>query len=135
MKCCPRPVKLRILSVDDSSTTRLFIKRAIDLLGYEFLEAANGKEGLDIIQQEKGNVDLILLDWHMPVMNGMEMLESLKSDDNLKHIPVSMVTVELKRDEIQKAFDLGVTNYLIKPFSKVHLVSTIIEGLGLDLEI
>jgi two-component system chemotaxis response regulator CheY len=124
---------MRILTVDDSQATRLFIKRAIDLLGYEFLEAANGKEGLDVIQRENGKIDLILLDWHMPVMSGIEMLEVLKSDGNYRHIPISMVTVELERDEIQKAFDMGATNYLVKPFSKVNLVSKIMEGLGLEM--
>lgn len=124
---------MRILTVDDSPATRLFIKRAIDLLGYEFLEAANGKEGLDVIQRENGKIDLILLDWHMPVMSGIEMLEVLKADGNYKHIPISMVTVELERDEIQKAFDMGATNYLVKPFSKVNLVSKIMEGLGIEM--
>ena len=124
---------MRILSVDDSTATRLFIKRATDLIGYELLEAGNGKEGLEVIERENGRIELVILDWHMPVMSGIEMLEALKTNDKYKHIPISMVTVEVERDEIQKAIDLGAANYLIKPFSKVNLIGKIMEGLGIEM--
>ncbi len=66
--------------MDDSAATRQFIRRAVDVLGFEFIEAANGQEALDLLEQEKGRVDLILLDWHMPVINGMEVIIRLKND-------------------------------------------------------
>lgn len=122
---------MRILSVDDSAATRYFIKKAIDVIGFEFLEAADGKEGLAVVEREKGRIDLILLDRHMPVMDGIEMLAILKSHDAYNHIPISMVTVELERDEIMKALDMGAKNYLIKPFSQETLVGKIMEGLGM----
>jgi two-component system chemotaxis response regulator CheY len=124
---------MRILSIDDSIATRLFIKRATDVMGFELLEAVNGKEGLEVIEREMGRIDLILLDWHMPVMSGIEMLKALKSSNKYKHIPISMVTVEMERNEIQKAIDMGAANYLIKPFSKVNLIGKIIEGLGIEV--
>ncbi|MFZ5799312.1 MAG: response regulator [Thermodesulfobacteriota bacterium] len=96
---------MRILSVDDSAATRHFIKKAIDVLGFEFLEAGDGKQGLEVLERENGNVDLILLDRHMPEMDGMAMLEALKANDLFKNIPVTMVTVELERDEIHKAIE------------------------------
>ncbi|HBI14164.1 MAG TPA: response regulator [Desulfobulbaceae bacterium] len=124
---------MRILSVDDSAATRHFIKKAIDVLGFEFLEAGDGKQGLQILQRENGKVDLILLDRHMPEMDGMEMLEALKANEKYKDIPVTMVTVELERDEIHKAIDRGAKNYLIKPFSQENLIGKIMESLDISL--
>jgi len=124
---------MRILSVDDSSATRHFIKKAIEVIGFEFLEAADGKEGLEVVEREKGRIDLILLDRHMPVMDGLEMLEELKSSEAYHEIPVTMVTVELDRDEIQKAIDMGAKNYLVKPFTQENLIGKIMEGLEMEL--
>ncbi|MHB1351313.1 MAG: response regulator [Desulfobulbus sp.] len=124
---------MRILSVDDSAATRHFIKKAIDVLGFEFLEAGDGKQGLEVLERENGNVDLILLDRHMPEMDGMAMLEALKANDLFKNIPVTMVTVELERDEIHKAIEKGAKNYLIKPFSQENLVGKIMESLNIEL--
>lgn len=124
---------MRILSVDDSDATRRFIKSAIDVLGFEFLEAADGKAGLEALEEEKGKVDLILLDWHMPVMDGMEMLTRLKADDLFKDIPVTMVTTETERHKIFEAVEKGAKNYLIKPFSQADLIGKIMESLGMGI--
>lgn len=124
---------MRILSVDDSAATRHFIRKAIDVIGFEFLEAGDGEEGMKIVEQENGQIDLILLDRHMPIMDGIEMLHALKTNDDFKNIPVTMVTVELERDEIQKAIDMGAKNYLVKPFSQENLIGKIMEGLEMEL--
>ena len=121
---------MRILAVDDSTLVRKFIKSTIDLLGYEFVEAVDGKEGLRVVERYDGQIDLIILDKYMPVMDGMEMLKIIKLDSNYKDIPISIVTVEDEKDEIQKAIDLGATNYLIKPFEREELVTKIVEGIG-----
>lgn len=122
---------MRILSVDDSAATRYFIKKAVDVLGFEFLEAADGEEGLEILARENGMIDLILLDRHMPVMDGMAMLKELKAHEKFKAIPVTMVTVEVEREEIQKAIAGGAKNYLIKPFSQENLIGKILESLNM----
>ncbi|MFC1516726.1 PleD family two-component system response regulator [Thermodesulfobacteriota bacterium] len=124
---------MRIMTVDDSKATRLFIKSAIDVLGFEYLEAADGREGLNLLRKENGNVDLILLDWNMPVMDGMEMLKRLQSDELLNAIPVTIVTTESERDKIVEAIDRGAKNYLIKPFSQEDLIGKIMESLGMGL--
>lgn len=124
---------MRILSVDDSAATRYFIRKAVDVLGFEFLEAADGKQGLEILDRENGMVDLILLDRHMPVMDGMAMLEELKANDKYKRIPVTMVTVEVERAEIQRAIAGGAKNYLIKPFTQENLIGKILESLNMTL--
>jgi two-component system chemotaxis response regulator CheY len=123
---------MRIMSVDDSRATRQFIRNAVDILGFEFLEAADGKEGIDLLEKENGNVDLVLLDWHMPVMDGMEMLESLKSNDLLKDIPVIMITTELDRDKVIGALNQGAEGYVIKPFTQEYLIGKIMESLGME---
>jgi two-component system chemotaxis response regulator CheY len=124
---------MKILSVDDSKATRQYIKRAIDVLGFEFIEAADGKEGLAILEKEEGNIDLILLDWKMPVMDGMEMLEILKSSDLFKGIPVTFVSTEQERQKVSEAVSKGAKNYLIKPFSQEDLIGKIMDSLGMDL--
>ena len=124
---------MRILSVDDSAATRHFIRKAVDVLGFEFLEASDGKQGMEVLERENGRIDLILLDRHMPVMDGMEMLEAIKARDEFKDIPVTMVTVELERDEIHKAISKGARNYLVKPFSQENLISKIMECLNMNL--
>ena len=124
---------MKILSVDDSKATRQFIKRAIDVLGFEFFEAADGKEGLEILNKEEGKIDLILLDWKMPVMDGMEMLEILKSSDLYKNIPVTFVSTELERQKVSEAVSKGAKNYLIKPFTQEDLIGKIMDSLGINL--
>ena len=123
---------MRILSVDDSKATRQFIKRAIDVLGFEFLEAADGKEGLELLNKEKGNIDLILLDWRMPVMDGMEMLEVLKSSDLFKDIPVTFVSTEVEQEKVSEAVTKGAKNYLIKPFTQEDLIGKIMDSLDMN---
>ena len=124
---------MKILSVDDSAATRQFIKRAIDVLGFEFLEAEDGRVAFDVLQGSNVLPDLILLDWHMPVMNGMEFLVALKQNERYKQIPVTMVTTELERDHIVDAIDKGALNYLVKPFLQEELIAKIMDGLGMGL--
>ncbi len=124
---------MRIMSVDDSRATRQYIKGAIDILGFEFLEAADGKEGLELLEKENGKVDLILLDWNMPVMDGMEMLKRLQSNDLFRNIPITVVTTEHDQNKIVEAIKQGAKNYLIKPFSKEELIGKIMECLGMGL--
>ena len=123
---------MKILSVDDSTATRLFIKRAIEVLGFEFIEAENGREALKLLGHDKEVPDLILLDWHMPVMDGMELLPVLKQDNRYKDIPVTMVTTELEQEHIFKAIDRGARNYLVKPFLQEELIAKVMEGLGME---
>ena len=125
---------MRVMSVDDSAATRRYIKSAVDVLGFDFLEATDGKEGLGVLKKENGNVDLILLDWNMPVMDGMEMLEILKSNDLYKDIPVTFVTTEGEKNKIVEAIDKGAKNYLIKPFSQEDLIGKIMESLAIGLQ-
>lgn len=122
---------MRILSVDDSKLVRLYAKNAADVLGFEFLEAANGKEALEVLAREEGSVDLILLDWHMQEMDGMTLLKTLKADERYREIPVTMVTTEIDRDNVLQAIEAGARNYVMKPFAPQALAEKILESLGM----
>ena len=124
---------MRILSVDDSKTTRDVVRNVIDVLGFEFLEASDGKEALDVLEREKGKVDLVLLDVNMPVMDGIDTLKAMKDDARFKDVPVTMVTMEIERDTVVKAVECGARNYLMKPFTQEELVGKIMESLGLGV--
>ena len=109
-------MRYKVLTVDDSKTVRIIVKKAFKAFDCEILEAANGVEGLAVAAKE--NPDLILLDVTMPVMDGVEMLTKLKADPALKGIPVMMLTAEGGRDNVLKIAKIGVRDYLVKPYGQ-----------------
>ena len=121
---------MKVLIVDDSSVTRKIIKAVVDELKMETEEAEDGIEALEIISQKYRELDLILLDWNMPEMNGYDVLVELKSSDKYKGIPVMMVTTEAQRSHIVAAIRMGAANYLTKPFTVEELEIKITECLG-----
>jgi len=123
---------MKMLSVDDSAIIRKIIRGASDVLGYDLLEAVNGAEALELLGKEYQEVDLILLDWNMPVMNGIDTLKALKSDSRFQHIPVMMVTTEGEKVSIVEAVKAGAKHYMIKPFAPEDLVARMLEAMGLD---
>lgn len=118
-----------ILSVDDSSTLRKMVRSVVEGLNYDFLEAADGKEALSIISKEYERIALILLDWNMPEMNGIEFLTELKKGSLYKGIPVLMVTTMGEKSNILRAIQAGAANYLLKPFSGDELKTKIRQTL------
>lgn len=113
-------MRYKVLTVDDSKTVRIIVRKAFKTFDCEILEASNGVEGLAVAA--KDIPDLILLDVTMPVMDGVEMLTKLKSDSALKSIPVIMLTAEGGRDNVLKIAKIGVRDYLVKPFKEEVLV-------------
>ena len=113
-------MRYKILTVDDSKTVRIIVKKAFKTYDCEIVEAANGVEGLAAAAKEMP--DMILLDITMPVMDGVEMLTKLKSDPALKAIPVIMLTAEGGRDNVLKIAKIGVRDYMVKPFKEDLLV-------------
>jgi two-component system, cell cycle response regulator len=120
----------KILSVDDSKTVRLIVRKALKPYACDLCEAQNGEEGLAVAKREKP--DLILLDVTMPVMDGVEMLTQLKSDPELKGIPVVMLTAEAGRENILKIAKIGVRDYIVKPFKEDVLVEKISRIMQLE---
>jgi two-component system, cell cycle response regulator len=113
----------KILTVDDSKTIRLIVIRAFKEFDCTIFEAANGVEGLAAASREKP--DVIILDYTMPMMDGGEMLAKLKSNPDLKNIPVVMLTAEAGRDTVFKLAKLGVRDYCVKPFREEVVVEKI----------
>ncbi|MDP2325278.1 MAG: response regulator, partial [Gammaproteobacteria bacterium] len=120
----------KILTVDDSRTIRMIVARAFKSFACEILEAADGVEGLAMVNREKP--DIILLDYTMPVMDGFEMLNKLKADPEARNIPVVMLTAEAGRDNVLKIARLGVRDYLVKPFKEDLVVERV--GRIIDLK-
>lgn len=124
----------KILSVDDSRLMRTLVRGAAEALGYQLLEAENGKTALDVLAaEEPGEVELILLDVNMPEMDGFTCLDKLKADPRFSAIPVMMVTTESERVSIVRAIRAGAVNYVCKPFSQEDLISKMVESLGQGL--
>jgi two-component system chemotaxis response regulator CheY len=123
---------MRILSVDDSRTMRQIIRNTVEVLGYDFCEAENGLQALDILK-DIGTVDMILLDWNMPEMDGITLLKTLKADARYKSIPVTMVTTESERARVIDAIKAGAKNYVTKPFTQEILIAKIQECLGMGV--
>jgi two-component system chemotaxis response regulator CheY len=119
-----------MLSVDDSSVVRKIIRRAAEVLEFELLEAEDGPEGLEILTQADGRIDLVLLDWNMPGMTGYEVLTQIKQNVKFSKIPVMMVTSESQKENIIQAIKAGAANYMIKPFTMEELTKKILECLG-----
>lgn len=114
---------MKILSVDDSKTIRMIVKRTFAPYDVTVIEACNGEEGLAAAAAEKP--DLIILDITMPVMDGVTMLTQLKEQDALKSIPVIMLTAESGRENVAYIAKLGVRDYLVKPFQDVQLIEKV----------
>lgn len=111
---------MKILIVDDFSTMRRIVKNLLRDLGFnDTSEADDGQTALPMLKT--GKFDFLVTDWNMPGMDGLELLKHVRSDDNLKDMPVLMVTAEAKREQIVVAAQAGVNGYVVKPFTAVTL--------------
>ena len=110
----------KILTVDDSKTIRMIVKKAFKPYNCELFEGENGVEGLAIAAKELP--DLIILDITMPVMTGIEMLGKLKAENDLKDIPVIMLTAESGKENVMQIVKMGVKDYIVKPFKGEQLI-------------
>jgi two-component system chemotaxis response regulator CheY len=126
-------VKKHILVVDDSRTLRRSVSMALDLLDVEISEAENGVHALEVLESIKEPVDLILLDWFMPEMNGQQFLEAIKKDERYKQIPVIMLTTATEKTKMIDAIRTGARHYITKPFSQEDLLIRVIQVLGLEM--
>jgi two-component system, chemotaxis family, chemotaxis protein CheY len=112
------------LVVDDFGTMRKIIKSVLQKINItDVIEAENGINALALLKKE--HADIIISDWIMPEMTGIEFLKACKDDDSIKHIPFIMVTAEAQKECIMEAIKSGVDNYIVKPFTPDKLQSAI----------
>lgn len=120
-----------ILIVDDSLPMRTVIKRTLKAAGYgsaEILEAPNGKEALQLMK--RGWIDLIMTDYNMPVMNGLDFIKAVKTEELFKDIPVVVISTEGNDLKIKEFMDAGAAGYITKPFIAEAIRDLIVNILG-----
>jgi two-component system chemotaxis response regulator CheY len=108
----------KAMVIDDSRAIRTIISRTLLQLGYEVAQAANGQEGLLALEQEQENLSLILVDWNMPVMNGLEFVKEVRANSRFDGIKLMMVTTETQMEQMVTALEAGADEYVMKPFTK-----------------
>ena len=122
-------LETKVMVVDDFATMRRIVKGALKQLGFKnIIEADDGSTALEELKKEK--VGLILCDWNMPKMTGLDLLKSVRGDDGLKAIPFIMVTAEAQKENVVDAVKAGVSNYVMKPFTPDTLKEKIEKVLG-----
>ena len=113
---------MKIVVADDSAVIRKIIEKSVASLGYETLHAGNGQMALELLEKNSEDVALVILDWNMPVVNGFEVLKSMKEDSRFGNIPVLMVSTESEEAKIGQVSEAGANGYLSKPFKAEELV-------------
>ncbi len=126
---------MKVIVADDSKATRSIVKKMLKQIDrrIEVFEAEDGEKALEILyEQEK--VDLILLDWNMPNMDGFEFLKTVKKDPRWKDIKVMMITSKTSEKDVEEALNAGADEYLMKPFDKDMLKAKMDMILGGESE-
>ncbi len=109
-------LNMNVLIVDDFATMRRILKNIMKQIGFSNItEAENGKNALKLLKSDP--IDLVLCDWNMPEMAGIDLLNAVRGDDQLKAMPFVMVTAEAQKENILEAVKAGVSSYIVKPFT------------------
>ncbi len=107
---------IKVLIVDDFATMRRILKNILKQLGFKnILEADDGTTALEVL--EKQDIDLIISDWNMPKMTGLDLLKRVRADKKYSKHPFLMVTAEAQKQNVIEAVQAGVSNYVVKPFT------------------
>lgn len=121
---------MKLLVVDDSSTMRRIIKNTLARLGYkDILEGGDGLEGWAAIDANP-DIEMLITDWNMPEMNGLELVKKVRADARFKDLPIIMVTTEGGKAEVITALKAGVNNYIVKPFTPQVLKEKLAAVMG-----
>ena len=124
----------KALVLDDSRAMRSVLTKILMQFGFETVQASQGIEALAVMEREGATVDLILSDWNMPEMNGLEFIVALRAQERFAQVPVIMVTTETEVDQMMLALSSGANEYIMKPFTaemieeKLRMLGVIPEG-------
>jgi len=126
-------MSMRALVIDDSRTVRAIIRQTLGEVGLDVVEAGNGREGLDRLR-EAGDVGVVLVDWNMPEMNGLEFIRAVRAERAYDLVRIMMVTTETEQEQVIRALEAGANEYVMKPFTKDILIAklSLLDVLGGD---
>jgi two-component system, chemotaxis family, chemotaxis protein CheY len=113
---------MRAIIIDDSRAIRLILRRIVGQVGFEVLEAEDGKEAIDVIGGLDAPPELALIDWNMPNMNGLEFVAAVRGEKHLRDMTLVMVTTESEQSQVARALAAGAHEYVIKPFTSDALL-------------
>lgn len=117
---------IKVLVVDDFPTMRRIVKNLLKQIGFENIdEAEDGVQALIKLKQTK--YGLLVTDWNMPNMEGIDLLRNLRKEESLKDLPVLMVTAEAEKEKVIEAIKAGVDNYIVKPFTAETLKEKLLK--------
>jgi len=122
----------KALVVDDSRAIRRILAGILGEVGFEVCQAANGREALEVLDRERATeaVSLVLADWNMPEMNGLEFVQAMRADARNESVKVMMVTTETQIEQMLAALQAGANEYVMKPFTR-EVIEDKLRILGL----
>ena len=113
---------MRALVVDDSRTVRVILRNILQEMGTDVVEAGDGLEALEQLRRNP-DVELVLVDWNMPVMNGLDFILAVRAQPTLDGVRIVMVTTETEGEQVARALRAGANEYVMKPFTREVLVA------------
>lgn len=113
---------MQALVIDDSRAVRMLVGNILRELGYEVCEAAHGQEGMAKLRQNP-EIRLVLVDWNMPVMDGLEFIQTVRAQRSRDAVRIVMVTTETESEQVQRAITAGANEYVMKPFTREVLIA------------
>lgn len=120
---------MKAIVIDDSKAMRRILRTALVTQGFEVVEARDGREAIQCLRKT-GELDLALIDWNMPEMTGLELIELLRADTGFSNMRLMMVTTETEPEQVHRALIAGADEYLMKPFTSETLALKL-QTLGL----
>jgi two-component system chemotaxis response regulator CheY len=123
---------MKALVIDDSRAMRSILRGILASLGVEVVEAADGRQAIDILNVDQ-DFDLVLVDWNLPEMSGLEVVTEVRKDPRLSGMPLLMVTTETEFERVTQALQAGANEYIMKPFDRNMLLDKLVM-LGIPVE-
>jgi two-component system chemotaxis response regulator CheY len=108
----------KAMVIDDSRAIRMILTRTLNKLGFEVCTAGNGKEALALLQEQAPQLDVLLVDWNMPEMDGLEFVQQVRRVPSYANVPLMMVTTETEINQMVRALEAGANEYVMKPFTE-----------------